>query len=463
MMSFKSIVRQLSSSAFVRKVAKFQVGFMVTIGVGMLSSVVYPSLLGLEQFGLYALTSALAGLLSIPASFGQDTTLIIFMSEAVGKKDHAAIRRVMAYYFQATIAATVIYAVLIALTPLIAASRGTAEIGTYTQWILLNVALQAPIVLFVYTLQMSQRIGLISILESVRNFLQFGVSSVLLLMGYGIMGILVGTAAVSVAFIVCTLPFYNRFADVAGFPRLGDIIRSAGMRGTGTYFIQGLGISVDRNVTANVHPNLLLTLLSATAPLEAVGIARLALRLATLPSTILSGSISRVASVSVPQILAKDRKHFGSAAVKLILGCVGLHALAVLGAAIFVPPLVPYVYGREFIGVIPAFLVMVPLSIFTSSHVISIPLLRLSKKIYLSTINFIIGLAIATGIYLLLYPIIDPALAFGIAVLYVHVHGTLIYLYVWYYLFKKLPTFKSVSSLIGATLNPTPHASADDA
>lgn len=462
-MSFlKRVLRQLSASSFVRKVATFQMGFFVSLAVGMVSSVVYPKLLGLEQYGLYAVVSAFAGLLSIAASFGQENTLTTFLSEAVGKKDPTAIRRVLSYYAQVTLLSTVIYITLMLLAPWIANLRGEGDIGMYTRWILLNAALQAPAVLLFITLQLAHRIKLITILENLRVILQLALSTFLIIQGQGMMGILVGTAIISAIYVPLSLVLYARYAPEAGLPGLVETIRSMTDRKTGTYFGQGLWMSLDRSVTSNLHPNILIMLINASAPLEVVGIARLALRLAQLPSTFLTGSISRVAAVTVPQLLAKDRKNFGPAAIRLILGSVGIHAMAIIGAAICVPPLVPYIYGPEFIAVVPAFLIMLPLNLFTSSHVISIPLLRITKKIYMNTINFVVGLGIAIGLFLGLRTIIDPVLAFGIAVLYVHAHGILIYLYVWQQVFKRLPTFKSLSNVIRTGIGIKPHAASPE-
>lgn len=348
------------------------------------------------------------------------------------------------------------------LAPWIANLRGEGDIGMYTRWILLNAALQAPAVLLFITLQLAHRIKLITILENLRVILQLALSTFLIIQGQGMMGILVGTAIISAIYVPLSLVLYARYAPEAGLPGLVETIRSMTDRKTGTYFGQGLWMSLDRSVTSNLHPNILIMLINASAPLEVVGIARLALRLAQLPSTFLTGSISRVAAVTVPQLLAKDRKNFGPAAIRLILGSVGIHAMAIIGAAICVPPLVPYVYGPEFIAVVPAFLIMLPLNLFTSSHVISIPLLRITKKIYMNTINFVVGLGIAIGLFLGLRTIIDPVLAFGIAVLYVHAHGILIYLYVWQQVFKRLPTFKSLSNVIRTGIGIKPHAASPE-
>lgn len=447
-MPLKPLVNEISRSAFVRRVATFQVGFLVSVGIGMLSSVVYPMLLGPRQYGLYAVVMALAGLLSIIVSFGQEVTLTTFLSEAVGKKDRTAIQTVLAYFAQATFAASILYALLIIIAPYAGLLQGNASVGLYARWVLLNSALQFPAVLLFITLQLGHHIRLITILENIRTALQFGLSTLLIVQGWEVMGILIGTLAISILYVPLCILLYRRYAKDANLPGLRDILRNMRRGGTRTYFAQGLWIAIDRNTVSNLHPNILIMLLGATASLEVVGIARLGLRLAMLPATFLAGSIARVASVTVPQLLVKDRKNFASAAIKLIFGSVGLHALAGIGAAILIPPLIPYVYGTEFRAVIPVLLIMLPLNLFTSSHMISIPLLRLSKKIYMNTLNFALGLGIAIAGFLVLRTMIDPLIAFSLAVLYVHAHGILIYLYIWHWLFRSLPTPQRMSRVI---------------
>ena len=423
---------------FVRNVAKFQVGNLVLQGTGLLGSILYARLLGLEQFGVYALVSAFAGLVTIVAALGQETTLATFLAEEVGRKNTKEIRTVLRYFLQSSFSASGLLLLLMPVLPFIALLlRNDPNIAHFARLILLNTALQFPAVLAFLILQLQNRIGLLSILENARAILQLCCSVFFLWFGFGVGGLLTGILLISALYVPLCTWIYVHYAPALQFPPLGDLLRNLYSGGTKKYFLQGFWIALDRNVSRNLYPNAFSMILNAFASVEAVGVFQLAFRLAEAPSKILMPSIARMSAVTIPRIVGGDRKSLKKTCIQLIKGTVALRMLSVIGAALIVPFLVPVLYGPEFRAAIPVFLILLPYHLFSALNVASVPLARVFGKTWLMTTVNTTGIGIAIALSFLLMPLFSPIVAIAISILYYHMHALLLPLFLWVHVRKE--------------------------
>lgn len=429
----KQRLQALLKIPFVVSVAKFQVGTIVLILLGFVSSVLYARLLGVGQYGLYAVVSAFTGVMSMVTRFGQEATLATFLSEAYGRRDREEAARVLRYFVQSTAISLLIYTFLYLLAPVLAQHfQGNAQIGVLARILIINTILQSPAVLAFLVLQMNRQIGLVATLEGTRTALQLGLSVLLVAMGYGVVGMLVGTTVVSIVYVPICLWLYSRTAGKLGFPTLGSMLRTSLQPDTWSHFCQGLWIALDQNISKNLYPNAFYLLLNATASLEVVGLFRLALSLGDLPGNLLMPGITRTAAVSIPSIVGQNRKALRSSSIKLIQGTMGLIFVGVAGAAVCVPIFLPYVYGIKYIGAIPAFLIIVTHNIFTAVHVVSVPLARVFKRVWAIVVVNATGIAVSVGVYyLLLFCGISPLISISLALVYFHAHSLSLYAYLW--------------------------------
>ena len=429
---FLQRARQLGRIPFVRRVATFQASSLVMMGTGLLSSVLYARLLGLEQFGLYAVVSSFAGVIGIVAAFGQETTLVTFLSEAIGRRDTRDVTRILRYFFQSSLLAILVYALLFFAAPQLSLwLQGDLTIGRLARYLLLNSMLQPAPVLVFLMLQLRGRVGAVSILENVRVLLQLTLATVLLLLGYGLEGILIATLTVSALYLPVCLHFYRTESKPLGFPSLYRIVTGLFGGETRKFFSQGLWIAFDRMIGSNLNPNLFFLVLNATASLEAVGLFRLAYKLSHLPSDLVIPAITRVSAVSIPLIVGQNRKALKSSCLKLIKGTLGMIVAAVIGGALFVPPLLPYVYGKEFAGAIPVFLLLLPYNIFAAMHVVSVPLARIFRRVSALVFFNLFSMIVAIGLYYPLTASFPAIVAICITVLLFHAISLLLYVYLW--------------------------------
>jgi O-antigen/teichoic acid export membrane protein len=430
--------KAFSALPFVRGVATFQIGGIVMMGVGLVSSVLYARLLGVSVFGLYAVISAFVGLLTIATSYGQETAAATFLAEAMGRKDLEKARTVLRYYAQATAISAVVFVILFLVSPIIAHStQSNPLIGQYARILLINTLLQSPNVLLFMALQLQRRIKAVTIIENTIDILQLILSIVLILQGWGIWGVLVGTTAISALATPFLLLMYDRSARAQGLPQAGEILGSLFKRGTGDYFVQGFWIALDQNIGKNLYPNLFYMVLNATTTLQTVGVFRIGFRLASLPGTFIMPSITRMTTYAIPKIATIDRKNLLKVCRKVIVVAVGVSALATVGAAIVVPPLIPFVYGVSFTNAIPTFLALLPINIIASTHVISVPLLRVYKKVWIISITNTVGIVIGIGAYYLLHMFLPTLAAICFSIVIFHLNSLALFPYLYWLLRKK--------------------------
>lgn len=422
---------KLRGVPFVQNFAKLQISTIITLLTGFVSLVVFPRVLGLELYGLYAVVAAFAGLLSFFCAFGQETTCAIFFAEATGKKDKEAQQSVLRYFVQSWLLTVVVSGVLMAIAPWIGAYvEGSALVGDYARLIILNMVLQAAPTLSFIMLQNYQEINTLVMWENMRTVLQFALSTVLLLMGWGIVGILLGPLVVSTVYFPLCLLQYRRIARERDLPSLSQIARDVTRFDTGKLFVQGLWITLDRNISGNLYPNLFIMILNATTTLENVALFRLALRLASLPGTLIMPNVSRLATVYIPKLIGKEVALIKSNCGKLIKGATGLTLLACMGAAVCIPLFWPLVYGNEFTAAIPVFLVLLPLNLMAVTHVASVPLLRVLGKTWAMIAVNILGVTLACASYYVLLMVIPANYAMAIAVLMYNLHTLLLFAYI---------------------------------
>ncbi len=422
---------KLRGVPFVQNFAKLQIGTVISLGTGFVSLVVFPRVLGLEMYGLYAVVAAFAGLLGFFCAFGQETTCAIFFAEATGKKDSAAQQSVLRYFVQSWLLTVVVSVVLIAIAPWLGASiEGNVLVGDYARLILLNMVLQAAPTLSFIMLQNYHEINTLVVWENTRTVLQFALSTIFLLMGWGIVGILLGPLVVSTVYFPLCLLQYRRIARERNLPSLSQIVRDVTRMDTGKFFVQGVWITLDKNISGNLYPNLFIMILNATTTLENVALFRLALRLASLPGTLIMPNVSRLATVYIPKLIGSPVALIKTNCAKLIKGATGLTFLVCLGAAVCVPLFWPLVYGDEFTAAIPLFLVLLPLNLMAVTHVASVPLLRVLGKTWSMIVVNVIGVALACGGYYVLLPVIPANYAMAIAVLIFNLHTLLLFAYI---------------------------------
>ncbi len=421
-------LRRITKLPFVQGVAAFQIGSLFQTLIAFVASVVYARMLGRTQFGELAVVSAFVGLAGIVTAYGQSTVTSTFFAEAMGKKDLRMAASVLRYCVRISLFANCLYVLIFLLAPQLALlSQGDAMIGHYGRLLLLNAMLQFPAALTAMVLQLKKRIPTIAAIDNIRDGLQLTLSTVFILLGWGLWGMLLGILLTTAMMLPFLIRIYVIHARDLGLPSFAELFRMGKIENFRMYVREGLWIGVDQTVGKNLYPNLFFILLNATTAVETVGSFRLAFRLATLPASLIMPSISRMTAFSIPKIAAQDRANLRGALKKVLVVSLGLSTLITLGCAIVLPALIPAVYGQSYASSILPLLILLPMNIIGSVHVVSLPLLRIARRVWVNIISNLLGVVLSLGAYWFLKDHLAPMAAMAIAFNLFHMSTLLLF------------------------------------
>ncbi len=405
---------------FVRDLLTMQVGKAVPMLCGLLSSIIFPNLLGLDGYGRYAVVLALVSVISLFTNLGQQHSALAFLSEAFGRKDAKAMKSVGRYYMLASLVSILILLVVFPFMPMIGEKiYGDTNIGYLVQLVFAASILDPLYNYLSIVLQTVREIRLLTVIENAYTTLQLGIGVLLVIMGYGVAGILLGsliTSGLSLLFALCLLP---AILKKHGLPKLRSLF-AFDLQGFKTYGTNGFWIAVDKNI-ANLYPNLFLFSLSLRSSEEAVGLVRIAFKYGNLPASFVLSNISRLASSVVPTLIGQGA-NLRKSLLKLLKSTVALHLLATAGAAVCVPVFFPLVYGKGFGDALRPFWVVLLLHTGLAVHALITPILRVKNRVYLATFFNVTGIALGLGAFFLTAGnTLTPLWAFALALTIYHV------------------------------------------
>ncbi len=434
---------------FVRDIATMQVGRVVYMGLTLASSVFFVRLLGEEQYGVYAVALAYASTFKVFLNFGQATSLQVFFAEARGRADRHGERIVLATYLQLTALTSVLLLALACVSPLITdALYADQSIGVLGACLFVNSILD----LF--------NGGLLCILQALRHIRTkvwmeqsatalFIVSSIIALFwGFGPIAIFLCQLTVSAIFVVISAVIYHRLVRDENLPPLYSLVWIP-LEQTWGYIKQSMLFSVDKNA-ANLFPSSILFALSIVAPATVVGVVRLALQLAAVPTSFL---LPQVSELSTSVLAAMNPARIREKTMMLLKHATLLHVGISLAAMIVMPPLVPLVYGSAAQAAVAPMLIFIALSLLTPLTIVNAAILRLHRRTIISTILSIVTLGVMWGAVFVLQPIVGDLPAFYGAYAIEQCSLLLLAAYILTHLISKEPPARPSMAVIEATVN----------
>ncbi len=399
---------------FMRDLFTLQLGSFFYMGLTFVSSILFARLLGIEQYGLYAIVLAFVGTVATFVNLGQGPALLIFFAEEHGKKNMAGMSAVLRNYLHISLFNTVLLVTCAVFAPSIAKLLYSNElIGTYARLLFLFQAIDSFNSMTIILLQSMRRIRQKVLFEQSQNFSAIILSIASLFLGFGIKGILISQLAVSAFFLIVTLVVIRLLQMEKAIPGLRDI-SSVRFVQTEAYFLQGLLIALDKNI-GNFFPQGLLFFLSFVAPASTVGIARIATQMATVPRTILLPQAGDLSATAFGNMKSQGVLTLRRNMAKLIKHALALQSMLTLGAVFGLPIIIYIAYSRDYLNAIPLTIILLPLSLPVSVCIANSSILRLYRRIHYSTIQ-----AVATWglMYLIIVGgsrVVSPETAFVLA------------------------------------------------
>jgi len=354
-------LRRLLAIKFVRDTLALQTGTLISVVVGVASSIILVRGLGGYQYGLYSLMLTMYGLLMTLNLTGLGPSATTQISEAVAAGDRDETARVMAFFIQMSLGVAVIATALtLPFAPGVAArSYDEASIGVLMQ-------------IYIFTLFFTPVHNLaLTMLKSVRsmqaytvfNNLTAVIDAALILAAILIDGTARGVVIVrlvsAIVGAILSLGVYarlqRRFSET--LPTLGEVARAVRTTSPRPYWRFGFQLALDKNIS-QLYTLLPLQMLGMWATPQAAGYLRMALSALERPALFFSGILINM-SVQVPadfgrREYARLRANF----VRVLKWIVPL-SVAVFGTFSLVAPLlVPLVYGEEYRPAVPAIIVL---------------------------------------------------------------------------------------------------------
>jgi O-antigen/teichoic acid export membrane protein len=387
--------------SFVRDVFTLQIGKIVYMGLTLISSILFARMLGVEAYGIYAVVLAFVSTTKTFLNISQSGALQVFLAEAYGRGDTREMGRVLKNFLNVSLLNTIVLLSLaIGAIRISTLFYENETIGTLARVLFIFTAIDAVNSAVLIVLQAVRRITLKAVLEQSAIALWVTLSAVALFLGFGVMGVIGAQLLASTCMVPISIAVLVRVGRQKGLPSLSDVLRIP-TRETSTYFTQGLWYSLDKNL-GNLYPSGLFFILSLVALPESVGIARIALQLASLPLSFLLPQVTEL-SATVLANFTRDRiDHIRSAATKIIRASMIIHAVVSVGAILTFPVLIRLFYGEAYVPAIPITLWLIVLALPSPLCTLNSPLLRLWRRTDASALlTAIMAITMWTVIYTL--------------------------------------------------------------
>lgn len=360
--SYIGKIKNLSGKKFVKDVFILQCGSFVSIGFSAITSVIFARLLGVNNYGIYALIFAFVDLINIFMDVGAGYAVLTLLPAAYAKEDKQEIKNILSYfiYIVLFISSTIgLFALLVApyLTNLIYQSF---EIGYLARYIILAAIVRILFSMLILILQAIRRIKFLTTVENIDKFVYLLIPASLVVFGYGLWGIVFGHFISSLFFFIFSWLILSWLTKKDRLlPSLFEILKNFRQVKFGKYFKFGFLISLNKNIgnLYSILPVVFLGMFAATTSQVAYfKIANSYLGLALIFMT----AISRILLVQLPKSLVYGKEIFKDNLKKVSLISGFIFVFLLFFFLLTARYLVLFFYGQKYLPTIRLIYVLSP-------------------------------------------------------------------------------------------------------
>lgn len=370
---------------FVRHVFTLQVGSVFARFFGVIKSVVFARLLGIEGFGIYVIAASFVSTFGFFMNLGQAQSLILYLAEEFGNEDRRGMKAVLRYFCIFTLLAAFVILAFAFASPVLVRffyQENTQPIAGMAVLGFLTALVSLPFSLVSSLLQIVGKIRLMTILENTDLVLQLVLGALFVFMGIGPIGVFLGLFVSNCIMAFLYGMIFFRLRRETGLPGLRESFLSK--EPIGTYILQGFFISLDKNVS-NFFPNGLMFLMSLATPPGMVAVARLALSMSDLPGSFLLAHAVRMSQTALPKMKEKGTAFLRSQCALLIKHTLLFHACVVFGGMVVFPFGVILAYGWEYSAVIVPMWWLLLIRLLQPFNIANVSIVRLFRKVHVTT------------------------------------------------------------------------------
>ena len=335
---------------FVRDATTLEAGKFISIGLGILSSVIFARILHVEKYGIYGLIFVFTGILNILMNWGSIHASITLLSSAYSKKDKNEIKNILSYFVGLNLLKiSTLGVIFYILAPWLAnLFYNNIEIGYWARIILLVGYIDIVFSMFVVILQVSRRIKKLTLIETFKKFMISILPAGLVVIGLGLFGLILGHFLVAIIFLIISFVIYSVYSPRdCLLPNFIEIIKNISLKIIFKYFRFGFAVAISKNI-GNLMGYLPVFFLGIYTSFEDIGYFKIALAYISIPIMFLE-PISRLLNVQLPK--SKEygqeilKQHFFKTSIYS-----GLIVLAILVPLLLLADiLVKIFYGQEYL------------------------------------------------------------------------------------------------------------------
>ncbi|MFA6227921.1 MAG: oligosaccharide flippase family protein [Patescibacteria group bacterium] len=334
---------------FFRDLLFLQWGSFWDLGLSLMASVVYAHLLGVGTYGDYALIFALAALIGLFMDWGTGYATLTLLAEAYTRKNRSEIKDIITYFLKLNLIITVTFGlVAIIFTPTLAGwFYHNPLIGQLARLVIIGSIFKIFFSLLINLLQVMRKIKYLTIIENVNKFFAVVLPVILVLMGFGLAGIVYGYLLTIIGSMVFSILVYRNFSRRNPLvPSFSEIIDNFFKVKIKKYFKFGFILAIDKNLS-NLFGILPLIVLGYLAASTDVANLKIALAYLALPNGFLN-PISRLLQVQLPKAKVAGIKDLKVNFYKSSFYAGTIFIFLTLGFLFFAPFLIKLVYGKSF-------------------------------------------------------------------------------------------------------------------
>lgn len=385
---------------------------VVTLQVGSFSGTIFQAIVGIflarllqpELFGVYSLAFGMASIGSFLLGAGNQEAVATLLGSAYAKKDSEEIKEVLAFLLKITVYAGSITLLFLLFFPGIAENfYGNRIIGVYASIIISAVFLSTSFNAVVQLgLQVVGSIKTLALVVFGDQFLRSGVSLLLVVFGFGVLGAVSGQLiGAFVVFLISLSLWRGLRAHYPLLPALRGLFGRVFKIAISKYFGFSFWVAVDRNMS-NLYMALPVVLTGIFVSTQEVSFFKLSFGYVNLALSLL-GPISILLNIEFPKMKLDDAEKLRKNFIKVSMYGV-LLSTALTIAAVSVSPLAfKILYGESFT---PSIKYVFGLVVYGALFGIGVglgPMWRAINRVKVSIIiNLIIlGLGIPVGLWLI--------------------------------------------------------------
>jgi O-antigen/teichoic acid export membrane protein len=368
-------IKRLFQMRFIKDLMVMQVGNFISTGLSLVASIVYARILGVESYAAYALIFSFVALVNIFINIGASQTALTLMAESWAKRDKEEIKFLGAFFIKSGLLVLIIGAAIAIMMPTLTAKLYQhPEIGRLARFIIFGNLIQISWNFYCIAMQVVRRIKRLTLMENYYNLLNILLPVALVLMGFGLSGLVWGYFIGSAVFAVYAVFAYRRLRLAEPLlPGWREMLLAWDKKRFVYYFRFGFLIAVDKNISG-FYSTLPYTILGIFN-LRYVAYLKVALACAQIPLLAI-GPVSRLLMVQLPQSKAYSFKILRRDYLRSIIGSMLICAAISLPLMFVAKYLIFLVYGSSFMAAVALTYPFLIANIINGAGVADAPIFR---------------------------------------------------------------------------------------